>query len=151
MRRRWSGRRCYAGRLRRRFEAPARSTDGAWRQRAVEGVRGSAGVNGRGSEEASVNANEENLGRYLVDRYVAYLAELPDKEWMSIYQRLCERTKQIASKLNGEGREQLVQACSQVPEAGGLDNYMRELWYERDNGVASLRQGGVSLQIFEQM
>jgi 5-methylcytosine-specific restriction enzyme B len=98
-----------------------------------------------------VNSNEENLGRYLADRYGAYLAELPDKEWMGAYQRLCERTKQIASKLKGEGREQLVQACSQVPEAGGLDNYMRELWYERDNGVASLRQGGVSLQMFEQM
>ena len=95
--------------------------------------------------------NATEIQSYLGERYSAYLEELPSEDWAQGYQQFCERTRNIAGALDGEGRQALIDACGAAGVAGGLEVYLKEALYERYNGVTSLQQGGLSQENFNRV
>ena len=89
------------------------------------------------------------IDQYLTQQYILYLGKLPSELWASYYKDFCIQTSALAGCVRGNSRRELQNACN---EAGvQFDQYLSEVWYERHNRVASLRQGGISIDTFNAM
>jgi 5-methylcytosine-specific restriction enzyme B len=94
------------------------------------------------------------LSEYLAQRYADYVTRLPAEEWLSDYRDLCDRTAEIGRRLNEHhANENSLNALSAAFAAlnRDLDDYLREIWYARYNGVASIRLGGINEETFNNL
>ena len=96
------------------------------------------------------------LSSYLARRYAEYLARRPTEEWREAYADICDRTAKVGSHLNehhtqpDEDPQNAVNASFNAL-GYGLDDYLEEVWYQRQNGIASIQQGGISQEAFEKV
>jgi 5-methylcytosine-specific restriction protein B len=89
------------------------------------------------------------IDQYLEQQYRLYLERLPSEEWLQGYEQFCKETRGLASYINGDSRQAFENACAQAKINFG--DYVEEVWYHRNNRVASMPQGGISRKTFENL
>jgi 5-methylcytosine-specific restriction enzyme B len=85
--------------------------------------------------------------KYLGQRYRDYL-RAPNSDRYTSFRDYCVLTQRIAENLkNANTRDDVEAACQAAGSTS--DAFIEDAWYERWNGVSSLKQGGLSQKTFE--